>query len=82
MYHPKSDHARMAEEYATDFERIKGRKIELISLESHGGAAAAKLYDVLQYPAIVATRDDGQLLKSWQGDLFPLMDEVAAYSGQ
>lgn len=80
LYHPNSDHSRMVEVYANDFQRIKGGKIELLSLETREGADLARLYDIVRYPAVVATRDDGVLLKHWEGAELPLMDEVAAYS--
>ncbi len=80
MYHPNSDHARMVEMYANDFQRIKGGAIELLSLETREGADLARLYDIVRYPAVVAKRDDGELLKHWEGAELPLMDEVAAYS--
>ena len=79
LYHPNSDHARTVEEYARDFERSRGKSIALESLETRTGADMARLYDVVQYPAVLAISDDGQLLKDWQGDLLPLMDEVASY---
>jgi hypothetical protein len=43
------------------------------------GARTAELYDVVQYPAVLALANDGQLLKAWQGD-FPLMNELAYYT--
>lgn len=39
----------------------------------------ASLYDVTRYPAVLATREDGELLYLWQGEQLPLMNEVAAY---
>lgn len=80
LYHPKSDHARRVEEYANDLKRIKGKSAELLSLETREGADLAALYDIVQYPAVIARRDDGQLLKHWEGRELPLMDEVAAYA--
>lgn len=79
LYHPNSDHARMVEGYAADFERIKGHTIELISLETRQGADIARLYDIVRYPALIAARDNGELLKHWEGAELPLMDELAAY---
>lgn len=79
LYHPDSEFARMVEEYAHDFERQKGKKIELVSLDTPDGAAAARLYDVTNYPAMLAMRDDGGMLALWQVTPFPLMNEVAAY---
>lgn len=79
LYHPRSDHSRTVEEYANDFERIKGKKIELLSLETREGADMAGLYGIVQYPAVIALRQDGQLLKNWEGLPLPLMNELAAY---
>lgn len=41
----------------------------------------ASLYDVMQYPAIVVVRDNGEIAQFWQGDQLPLMNEVASYAG-
>ena len=79
LYHPESESARVVEEYVTDFERRKGAKIETVSLETKEGSELSKLYGIIQYPAILALRDDGQLLKHWEGEPLPLMDEVAGY---
>jgi cyanophycinase-like exopeptidase len=79
LYHAKSDHARAVEEYQTTFERIRSKKIELLDLETREGANMAQLYDIVQYPAVLALSGSGQLLKEWQGEHLPLMDEVAAY---
>ena len=69
----------MIEEYSHDFERTRGKAIELVSLETKEGADMAKLYDIVQYPALLAIRDDGSLMKNWEGEQLPLMNEVAAY---
>ena len=82
LYRPNSEHARPIEEYARDFERQRGKAIELMSLDTRDGAEKANLYSIMQYPALVAVRDDGQLLRDWQGARLPLMDEVAAYLDQ
>jgi len=80
LYHPQSDHARQVEEFAHDYESRKDKSVDLLSLETREGAAMASLYDIVSYPAILAVRNDGQLLKVWQGETMPLMDEVSAYS--
>ncbi len=82
LYHPASEFARAVESYARDFERQKGAAIELISLETREGAELATLYDIVQYPAVLARRDSGELLKHWEGDPLPLMNEVAGYLAQ
>lgn len=80
LYHPQSDHARRIEEFAHEYERLKNKTVDLLSLETREGAAMASLYDVVSYPAILAVRNDGQLMKHWQGDTLPMMDEVSAYN--
>ncbi len=80
LYHPKSEHARKVEEFAHDFKRQKDRDIELLSLETREGSAIASIYDIVQYPALLAMQDNGQLLKNWEGEELPLMNEVAAYT--
>ncbi len=79
LYHPKSEFSRQVEEYVRDFERQKGKSLELISLETKEGADMAKLYDIVQYPAVLALKESGELLKDWQGSVLPLMNEVAGY---
>lgn len=81
LYHPVSELARRIEEFAHDYERqVLGQRIELVSIETRDGAATATLYDIVQYPAILAMRDDGELLKYWEGENLPLINEVAAYA--
>ena len=82
LYHPNSDHARTVEQFAHDFSRQAGARIELVSLESRDGAATASLYDITRYPAILALSNAGELLKAWQGPVMPLMNEVAYYALQ
>jgi hypothetical protein len=82
LYHMDAEHSRKVEEFAHDFsvQHPDGR-VELVSLESADGADKARLYDVTQYPAVLALNDDGKLQKVWQGSL-PLMNELAYYATQ
>ena len=82
LYHPNSEHAREVEQYKRDFEHSQNTgEVELVSLETRDGADAARLYDVVSYPAVlVITESDKQLMKLWQGEKLPLMSEVASYA--
>lgn len=82
LYHIKSEHGGTVEDYTHEYSRFKGRELELISLETKVGAEMARLYDITNYPAIVAIADDGVLQQIWQGLPLPLMDEVSAYTSQ
>ena len=81
LYHPQSDHARAVEEFARDFKVLKTKNLDLFSLETKEGSALAKLYDIVQYPAILVVQESDELVKDWQGMPLPLMDEVIGYSG-
>lgn len=81
LYYPDAEHSRLVEEFVHDFQhQHTGRQIELLSLNTREGANQADLYGVVDYPAILAIADDGQLLKHWQGTVLPLMRDVAGYA--
>lgn len=79
LYRPHSEHGRLAEEYIRDFDRIHGKSIELIDVDSVAGTAKAELYDVMEYPAILVLKEDGQMLQRWAGKELPLMNDLAYY---
>lgn len=79
LYRPNSEWTRTVEEYVHDFDRQRGKKVELVSLDTREGADMARLYDITAYPAVIALRDSGEMMANWQGEKLPLMNEVAAY---
>ena len=69
----------MVESYIRDFSHIHpDHKTELIDIDSKRGSDLAQVYDIVTYPALIVMTDDGQMLNFWQGEVLPLMDEVAA----
>jgi hypothetical protein len=81
LYRPESEFARSVEEFVRDYQRTHaGDKLELVNYDSRDGTATASLYDIMQQPAILALREDGSVLKTWEGGSLPLMDEVASYT--
>jgi hypothetical protein len=81
MYRARSEHGREVETFIRDFkERYEVTRVEILDVDSREGVAMASLYDIVQYPAILATRNDGAVLRIWQGKDLPLMDEVAYYA--
>lgn len=79
LYRPNSEFARKAEEYAYDFKSMSAIDIELLDLNSKTGADTAKLYDITQYPSLLVIGDDGQMHQMWQGENFPLKNELMGY---
>ncbi len=79
LYHPVSDHSSRVESYAKEYASRGYGAVELLSLETKEGSEMAKLYDIVRYPAVLSLRETGELLKNWEEDQLPLMQEVAAY---
>jgi hypothetical protein len=80
LYRPNSEHASAVEAFVHDFQaRYSEAKVEVLNIDERDGSAAASLYEIMDYPAIMVLRVDGQPLQIWQGSQLPLMDEVASY---
>ncbi len=84
LYRPGSDHSRMVEDFVRDLERRNrgSSRVDLVNVDTRDGSATASLYDVMQYPAVLALQDDGQLLREWEGTTMPLLNEVSYYTHQ
>lgn len=82
LYKPRSEHAHTVAAFVHDFQanHDTAARIELVDADSREGIATGILYDIMQYPALLVLRNDGSVLKSWEGDAMPLMDEVAYYA--
>ena len=80
LYRPGSEHQSHVLDYVRDYKRQRGKDLELLSLDTVEGAAKARLYDVVRYPAVIATTDDGQLLQLWQDGRLPLMNDIDFYT--
>jgi hypothetical protein len=81
LYRPRSEHARLVEDFIRDYKnRHEEGKLEVADIDTRDGSATASLYGIMQYPAVLALRNDGSVLKEWEGDQLPLMDEIAYYT--
>ncbi len=79
LYRPNSEHARAVDEWLREFKTRSTGVIELIDVDSKEGAVTAELYDILQYPAVLAVSEDGQMLQRWPGEPLPLINDVVGY---
>lgn len=79
IYKPVSEHARAVEDYMRDFYRQTGSELETVDPETRDGADMCRVYDIVEYPSIVAISDDGQLLNSWRGLPLPTINELSYY---
>jgi hypothetical protein len=80
LYQPHTEFARITEEYVQEFKGLHPEaEVALVDVDSIEGSKQAQLYDVVQYPALLAIANNGSLLNMWSGSLMPLMDEVMGY---
>jgi len=79
IYKDNTDHAREVTDYMRDFEAQTGHTLEVINPDSQDGAQFCRTYDIVEYPSILATTDDGVLQHLWRGRPLPLINEVSYY---
>lgn len=82
VWRRESDYGRAVEEWLGEFERRTGREVETLDPDSPAGANFCRVYDVTQYPTILALDNDGTVLASWQGEMLPMFDEVNYWTMQ
>lgn len=76
----ESEHGREVEEWIRDFSLIFGREVESMNPDTGDGNEFARIYDVVEYPSILALDDFGKVLEMWRGVPLPTMNEVSYYA--
>jgi hypothetical protein len=79
FYRDKSDYTRTVTEYLHDFKRRTAQDLEEIDPDSPRGMDLAKIYDVVEYPTMIATTPEGEMRNMWRGLPLPTIDEVSYY---
>lgn len=79
IYKDASDHARAVIDYLRDFERQTGKKLNIIDPESAEGASLCRAYDIVEYPTVVATDNNGIMQQMWRGLPLPTVSEISYY---
>ncbi len=80
IYRPESDHARAVEDYLRDFSRQTGHELETMDPDSSEGGELCRVYDIVEYPSVIALSDDGQLQNNWRGLPLPTISELSYYT--
>lgn len=81
LYRPDSEQARGTESFLRDLTKqhdLDPRDIRIINMDSPEGLSLASVYDIMAFPAIIVTDNEGAYVKHWAGDL-PLMSELMGY---
>lgn len=79
FYRKNAEYSRGVMEFLHDFERRTSKTIEEIDPDSREGSDLTRLYDIVEYPTLIATTNDGQMRSMWRGLPLPTIDEVSYY---
>ena len=79
LYRDRSEHGRAVETFLGDFYRQTGRQLEVMDPDTKDAADFARVYDIVEYPTLVALSDEGQMQHQWRGLPLPTISEVSYY---
>jgi hypothetical protein len=79
LYRPNSDHERMVLDYLRDIKMQTGKDIPTLDVDTPEGIEKCRLYGIMEYPAILATDDEGHIQNIWTGTTLPRISEVTYY---
>lgn len=81
LFRPNSEHDSSVNDYANNFKRTTGKKINVLNYDSPEGQALAKVHDITSIPVILALRDDDSLMEMWpEQDKWPTVSELSFYT--
>lgn len=81
IYRKHTEYERTVDEFLREFERRSGLALEVVDPDDRDGASFAQVYDIVEYPTIIALDDGGKELSRWAGLPMPLINEVRYYVG-
>lgn len=80
VFKDNTDTARQVTDFLRDFERQTGKTLEAIDPESREGAAFCQMYDIVEYPTVIAIDDNGVMQNTWRGVPLPTISEISYYT--
>lgn len=79
VYRESSEQARAVRDFMREYARRTGRELETMDPDSRDGSHLCRVYDIVEYPTVIATSGNGTLLQLWRGLPMPLINEVSYY---
>jgi hypothetical protein len=80
VYKVESDHGRAVLDFLRDVKHQTGYELEEVSPETAEGANICSVYDIVEYPTIIAVDNDGAMQNMWRGTPLPTISEVGYYA--
>jgi len=83
FYRQDSEEHRLVDEFIHEFHRLyPDLELTLTDVDTSHGSQDAEIYDIVQYPTVIAASNDGATLQRWDAGQMPLMNEVAYFANQ
>ena len=79
LYRPNSEHSTLVENYLRDFKMQTGKTIPTVDVDSPEGIETCRIHEIMEYPAILVTDDEGRQQNIWTGTQLPRFGEVSYY---
>lgn len=80
LYRPGAETESRVQQYIRDFEHQTSFKLPLVDVNTVDGVELAKLHDILQFPTILVTEDDGTYVQSYtELEKWPTVSELSFY---
>lgn len=80
FYKTESDYAREVIDFLRDLKRQTGYELDEVDPDSMEGTELARVYDIVEYPTIVAIDAEGVMQSMWRGLPLPTISEVGYYA--
>lgn len=79
VYREKSEHRLAVENFLREFKIRTGREIETLNPDTREGQSFIQLYDIVEYPTLIALGPNGTERTKWRITL-PTISEASAYN--
>ncbi|MDR0957553.1 MAG: hypothetical protein LBM09_03205 [Candidatus Nomurabacteria bacterium] len=79
VYRENSEARAVAETFMREFKMQTGRDVEVVNPETRDGQNFIEVYDVVEYPTLIAIGPDGSVVDKWRG-MMPTISEASAYN--
>lgn len=80
LYKNDTDYTRTVTDFLYDLKKQTGYELEELDPDTAEGADICRIYDIVEYPTIIALSEDGALQNLWRGLPLPLISEVSYYA--
>lgn len=79
IYKDGTDYTRTVLDYLRDFQSQTGHELETMDPDTAGGSQFCEIYDIVEYPTVIAISDASVMQNTWRGLPLPTISELSYY---